>query len=311
MVKIKAVEEAQTSIHLSILIVTYNSSKTIIACIESLIPELVSISGEIIIIDNHSTDNTSIILKDLKTKYPYLTIELNRTNRGFASGNNQALDLARGKQILILNPDTIAQPGILIGMLGELEKHEKIGIIAPQLRFPDGRIQKTCRRFPRHMDVIYNVFGLAYLFPKNAHFNSWKMGDFDHKSCRQVDQPAGAALLIKGALFRELMGFDFNFPMFFNDVDLCKRVKNAGYEIWYLPEYVIEHLGGASVNQIKIKMILSSQVSFFRYFEKHFTRLHQQPMNFLVGILLYLSLIPRIFAALIFKGQFGSSRDTL
>jgi GT2 family glycosyltransferase len=102
-----------------------------------------------------------------------------------------------------------------------------------------------------------------------------------------------------------------NFPMFFNDVDLCKRVKDAGYEIWYFPQYVIQHLGGASVKQVKLKMTLSSHISFFRYFEKHFTRLHQQPMNFLVGILLYLSLIPRLLAIILFRGQTGKKRDTL
>ncbi len=311
MTKDQAVGDAQRSIYLSVLIVTYNSSQTIHACVESLIPELNSIPGEIIIVDNNSTDDTQIILKELETQHSELCIKLNRANRGFASGNNQALSLAQGKQILILNPDTIVQTGVLAGLLDELEKSEQIGIVAPRLQFPDGRIQKTCRRFPRHTDVLYNIFGLAYFFPQSAHFNAWKMGDFDHENRCQVDQPAGAALLIKGELFRNLKGFDLNFPMFFNDVDLCKRVKDTGFEIWYLPEYVIKHFGGVSVKQAKIKMTLSSQISFFRYFEKHFTRFHQQPMNFLIGVLLYLSLIPRIIALLLFKGKSKSTRDTL
>ncbi|NQV15464.1 glycosyltransferase family 2 protein [bacterium] len=311
MIKDQNVEDSQPSIKLSVLIVSYNSGKTIQVCIESLMEGISSISSEIIIIDNNSTDDTANILKAMETQHDQLSLVLNNTNRGFAAGNNQALDQAHGDYILVLNPDTITQAGVVSGLISELEKNERMGMVAPQLQFPDGRIQKTCRRLPTHMDVIYHSLGLTQLFPASSRFNAWKMGDFDHRSTRQVDQPAGAALMIKGSLFRELKGFDQNFPMFFNDVDLCKRIKDAGYEIWYMPDYHITHVGGASVKQVKLKMVLSSHVSFFRYFEKHFTRLHHQPLNFLVGALLYLSLIPRIFVIALFRGRQSSSRDTL
>lgn len=305
------IEDNSTSIKLSVLMVTYNSSQTINGCIESVLAEIKASPGELIIVDNHSTDDTSALLESYAAQHPEIILQLNKVNRGFAIGNNQALALASGEHFLILNPDTVLETGVLNALLEALESDKNIGIVAPQLQFPDGRIQKTCRRFPRHIDVIYNVFGLSNFFPGSRQFNGWKMGDFDHETARQVDQPAGAALLIRGKLFRELNGFDMNFPMFFNDVDLCKRVKNAGYEIWYLPQFVIQHLGGASVKQARLKMTLSSHVSFFRYFEKHFTRLHQQPMNFIVGILLYLSLIPRLLAVLLFKSGTGKNRDTL
>ncbi len=298
-------------IQLSALLVTYNSSTTIEACLESLLPELDAVNGEAIVVDNHSTDNTPELLEAFASKHSTLQVDLSRVNRGFAIGNNQALQNARGEHILILNPDTILQPGTLKALLEELEKDTQIGIVAPQLQFPDGRLQKTCRRFPSHMDVVYNVFGLSKMFPDSKRFNGWKMGDFDHREPCQVDQPAGAALLVRGDLLRELKGFDPNFPMFFNDVDLCKRIKESGYEIWYRPGIVIQHLGGASVKQVKLKMTLSSHVSFFRYFEKHFTRLHQQPLNFMVGVLLYLSLIPRLFLLMILKDKNNTSRDTL
>jgi len=305
------IEESPNSIELSVLMVTYNSSQTIKGCLESVLAEINNLSGELIIVDNHSTDDTPALLESYTAEHPEIILELNKTNRGFAIGNNQALKLAMGKHLFVLNPDTVLKPGVLKALLEALEKDKKIGIVAPRLQFPDGRIQKTCRRFPRHIDVIYNLFGLSALYPHSRHFNGWKMGDFDHETSCQVDQPAGAALMIKGELFRELGGFDMNFPMFFNDVDLCKRVKNAGYEIWYLPQIMIQHLGGASVKQARLKMTLSSHVSFFRYFEKHFTRLHQQPANFLVGVLLYLSLIPRLFTIILFRGKAEKTSDTL
>jgi GT2 family glycosyltransferase len=296
---------------LSILIVTYNSAGTIRACVESVVADLSGLESEIIIVDNHSWDSTASLLEDLKQIYPDLILILNKHNRGFALGNNQALSHASGQDIFILNPDTVVHLGTIPGLFKALRGNEKTGVTAPRMQFPDGRIQYTCRRFPTHMDVVYHSLGLAHLFPGSNKFNGWKMGDFDHLSARQVDQPAGAALMVRGDILRDLEGFDPNFPMFFNDVDLCRRIKDAGYEIWFLPEFVVDHEGGVSVKQVKLKMTMSSHVSFFRYFEKHFTRLHQQPLNFIVGILLYLSLIPRLIWLFISSRLNRPTRDTL
>ena len=295
---------------LSILIVTYHSAPTIEACLQSILPELVQLQGEIIVVDNASQDGTLSLLESLALENPCIKVIANRQNRGFAAGNNQALGHASGQHLLILNPDTVVHPGAIVGLWQALDKNERIAITAPRMQYPDGRIQKTCRRFPRHTDVFYNTFGLAQFYPRNPRFNGWKMGDFDHLSARQVDQPAGAALMVRGSVLRGLNGFDLNFPMFFNDVDLCKRIKDAGHEIWFLPQFVMDHVGGASVSQVRLKMMVSSHVSFFRYFEKHYTRLHQQPLNFLVGVILYLSLLPRLLM-LIFKRNSSTTRDTL
>ncbi len=307
----EALADMESPIQLSVIIVTYNSSSTIGVCLESVFRELDSLKGEVIIVDNQSTDDTVSILNEHASQNPLLTVEFNGANRGFAVGNNQALEIARGEHIFVLNPDTVLQKDVLKNLLSELETDVNIGVVAPQLQFLDGRIQKTCRRFPNHMDVIYNVFGLSAFFPGSRRFNGWKMGDFDHQTRQEVDQPAGAALLVRGDLLRSMGGFDDNFPMFFNDVDLCKRIRDTEFTIWYMPEYVIQHLGGASVKQVKMKMTISSHISFFRYFEKHFTKMYQQPFNFIVGALLYLSLIPRLLILLLFKGQRTASRETL
>ncbi|MCF7808253.1 MAG: glycosyltransferase family 2 protein [Candidatus Marinimicrobia bacterium] len=303
--------EADPQLQLSVLIVTYNSRTSIQACVSSLLQELSSIRAELIIVDNNSTDGTQDELTKIAATNPSVVIQLNKKNRGFAVGNNQALHLATGEHILILNPDTQVLPGSVTGLLQALSQNETTGAVAPQLKFPDGRIQKTCRRFPKYRDVIFHSLGLAQLFPQSQFFNGWKMGDFDHTSKQEVDQPAGAALLVRGSLIRDLQGFDLSFPMFFNDVDLCRRIKDSGYEVWYLPKFQVIHEGGASVKQARVKMVISSHLSFFRYFEKHFTRLHHQPMNFLIAFLLYLSLIPRILALFSMKPKREISRDTL
>jgi GT2 family glycosyltransferase len=296
---------------ISILIVTYNSAKTIVACVDSVLSDLPGLKGEIIIVDNQSSDATPQLLGKMARDSTTVSVILNKHNRGFAVGNNQALEASSGTFVFILNPDTVIHPGTLQGLIQKLKTEPQVAVTAPRMQFPDGRIQYTCRRFPGHLDVLYHSLGLAQIFPMSQRFNAWKMGDFDHLSAREVDQPAGAALMIRGHVLRELEGFDPNFPMFFNDVDLCKRIKDAGYEIWFLPEVIVDHEGGASVKQVKLKMTISSHVSFFRYFEKHFTRLHQQPFNFMVGILLYLSLIPRLLFLLIAGNATTKSRSTL
>lgn len=307
----EVLDHMESPLQLSILIVTYNSKDTIKECLDSVFLACKDLQAEVVVVDNHSSDGTQELLGQLIPEYADLFLQMNKTNRGFAIGNNQALQLAQGEHIMILNPDTIVEPDTLIELLSALKADKTIGAVAPQLQFPDGSVQRTCRRFPVHRDVIYHVLGLASLFPQSPHFNGWKMGDFDHLTRQVVDQPAGAALLVRGHLLRALNGFDENFPMFFNDVDLCKRIWEAGYTIWYLPEHVIQHLGGASVKQVKMKMTISSHVSFFRYFEKHFTRMYQQPFNFIAGVLLYASLIPRLLVLLVFKSRQTQSRETL
>lgn len=298
-------------VELSVLIVTYNSADTIEVCVKSILADSTDIQIEIIVVDNHSSDGTQTLLQNLAGDHPQLQLVLNSDNKGFAVGNNQALRQSTGTLVFILNPDTVIHKKALKGLMDALTADPQIALVAPRMQYPDGRIQKTCRRFPTHGDVIYHTLGLAQLFPTNQRLNAWKMGDFDHRSARQVDQPAGAALMLRGNVIRELEGFDLNFPMFFNDVDLCKRIRDAGYEIWFRPEFVLDHVGGASVKQARFKMTISSHVSFFRYFEKHFTRIHQQPLNFLVGVLLYLSLIPRLLLLLINRNDVGRARDTL
>lgn len=292
---------------LSVLIVTYNSEEHIAACLESLLPQLASLAGEIILVDNASTDSTIEIVEQQFREEIASTLVRNDKNLGFAPANNQALALAKGRDILLLNPDTVIDSGILTGLLDILHQDDSLGAVAPQLCFPDGRVQRSCRRFPSHWNILTQLIGLAALAPGSRILNGWKMGDFSHDEVMLVDQPAAAALLIRGELFRELEGFDSAFRMFFNDVDLCKRVHDAGYSIRFDPSVRVTHIGGGSVKRSPVRMVISSQLSFFRYFEKHYTGLHHQILNLIIGLLLYLALIPRIMITL-FRKPLG---DTL
>ena len=281
----------------SVLTVSYRSADYIQAFLEALYPQLEQVKGELILVDNASDDDTVAVIEAWLEGKQNVQFIPREHNNGFAMGNNQALKHANGEHILLLNPDTEIQAGTLAGLLAELNDPQ-LGAVAPQLIWPDGRIQFSCRRFPTHWNIMTQILGLAVLFPESRWANSWKMGDFDHTQLRDVDQPAAAALLIRGDLYRELGGLDPEFPMFFNDVDLCRRITDRGFKIRFQPKWQVVHRGGASIRTDRIRMVVSSQMSFFRYFTKTFTRVHHQIPNLFLGLALYVALIPRVFLAL-------------
>lgn len=293
----------------SIIIVTYNSEKEIVNCINSLLPQLNDINGRIIIIDNNSADNTISLINDIKSKS--ISIIRNKENFGFTKANNQGIKHAKGDYILFLNPDTIVPNSAIRILLNEIKYNSDCGAIAPQLRYPDGKIQRSCRRFPRRRDILYESTGLSNIFNNSKILNYWKMGDFDHKSTSLVDQPAGAALLISKKIFDEIGLLDEQFPMFFSDVDLCKRIWDKGYNIQYTTNTYIIHKGGASVYRKRLKMIVSSHFSFWKYFNKYKTKLFDNFLNILIGIFL-LVLIPfRILLNLLFPNLIKLDRRSL
>ena len=296
-------------ISVSIIIVTYNSEKEIDNCIISLLPQLHEINGEILIIDNNSTDNTISQINNFECKN--ISIVRNNGNFGYTKANNQGIKNAKSDYILFLNPDTIVPNGTIKNLLDEIIDNKNLWAIAPQLRFPDGRVQKSCRRFPRRRDILYESIGLSKIFKNSKEFNYWKMGDFDHNKTILVDQPAGAALLIPKNIIAEIGLLDEQFPMFFSDVDLCKRIWDRGNNIQYSTNSYITHKGGASVYRKRIKMIVSSHFSFWKYFNKYKTGLFDNVLNVLIGIFL-LVLIPfRILLNLLLPNLIKVDRRSL
>ena len=281
----------------SVLTVSYRSADYIQAFLEALQPQLEEVQGELILVDNASDDASVDIIQNWISGRENIHFIAREHNNGFAMGNNQALKMATGEHILLLNPDTEIQAGTLAGLLSELNDPE-VGAVGPQLVWPNGRIQASCRRFPTHWNILAQVLGLAALFPESRWANGWKMGDFDHTRSAEVDQPAAAALLVRGDVYHDLKGLDPEFPMFFNDVDLCRRISDRGLKIRFQPDWQVIHHGGASIGTARLRMVVSSQMSFFRYFTKTYTRVHHQIPNLILGLALYLALIPRMFLAL-------------
>ncbi|MCH7954845.1 MAG: glycosyltransferase family 2 protein [Candidatus Marinimicrobia bacterium] len=283
---------------LSVVIITYNSSKYISECLRSVVLELGNRDAELVLIDNKSDDNTlEIIRKFSESELPEnisVRITANDLNSGYAPANNQGMKNSSGNCLLLLHPDVNLRQNSLKVMLDTLNEEPSLGMVAPQFLFPDGSIQPSCRRFPNYLSVIYEALGLTMLFSKSRTFNAWKMGDFDHASRREVDQPMSACVLLKREVLNQVGLMDEQFVMFFNDVDWCKRIKGAGWKIVFNPDATVEHVLGGSVKFVRSRMILRSHAGFYLYFQKHFRKPSQRIMNQIMGLILFLTVLPRI-----------------
>ncbi|MBH30631.1 MAG: glycosyl transferase [Candidatus Marinimicrobia bacterium] len=274
----------------SVVIVTYNSQDEIGLCLDSLEPYLSNSLCETVIIDNASQDGTASVINSWGAAE--ITFINNSENVGFTKAVNQGIAKSSGEYIFILNPDTQLTKNSIDGLVRRFNSNSEIAAVAPQLRFPDGRIQYSCRRFPTRGNVIVEMLGLSGRSKKNG----WKMADFDHTFERDIDQPAGAALMVRRSILIELGGLDERFPMFFSDVDLCKRIRDAGGRIIFCPEGIITHIGGSSIFKRRSAMIATSHLSLIRYFFKHNRRGVDLMPNVVMAILLILGIPLRLFA---------------
>lgn len=285
-----------TPIDISVVIVTYNNLAIIQECLKTLSRVLAPYASEVIVIDNASSDGTAwnlgLIVHWRRRTFKRSEIILNSRNLGYTRAVNQGLRLCRGRFVLMLNPD-IDFKDSPFPRLFELLEDERIAVVAPQLRFLDGRIQPSCRRFPAKRDVFFEVLGLSRLFFNSPFFNRWRMPDFDHQTSRDVEQPQGAFLLMRRSLIERIGLLDERFPMFFSDVDFCRRAAQAG-RIHFCADVSVRHWQGDSVRQRRAAMILSSHRSFVDYFSKYDNGVWQRLSTFCVRVTLLAALPVRL-----------------
>ncbi|MEE9168130.1 MAG: glycosyltransferase family 2 protein [bacterium] len=257
---------------LSVIIVTFNHEREIGECLPAIYERSSARPLEIFVVDNSSDDGTVAAVNKCKLLYDSKDFRIefvqNRDNKGYTLAVNQALNEASGEFILMLNPDTIVQKESIDLMLQFLRDKPDTGAVAPQLLFPDGRIQPSCRRFPRYRFIVFEMMGLNRLFPTSSIFNGWKMGDFDHRSLKTVPQPQGSCLMLPRKVLEEVGNLDERFFLFFSDVDLCKRIWRSGRKIYFYPAAKVIHQRGSSIYRNRAASTWRSHRDFIRYFLK-------------------------------------------
>jgi hypothetical protein len=236
-------------------------------CLESIYLTLQEIQFEIILIDNSFRDDG---LEAVLKCFPEIQLIDNLKNIGFARANNQAAKIATGNFLLFINPDTIITEGAIQAMLDYLCSDSSIGILGPKVLNFDGSIQYSCRKFPTIWSGLFNRYSLmTRLFPNNRYSKDYLMLDYDHNSTQSVDWVSGCCMMIPDSIFIKANGFDENYFLFIEDVDLCKAIQKEGYRVDYFPGAKIFHKISSSNSRSAPQTIIKRHQGMIYYNQKH------------------------------------------
>jgi len=222
---------------LSIIIVNYNNLAFIDSCLDSIFNSRETYSKEVIVVDNLSTDGSVSLIK---SKYPQAILIENTSNLGFGKANNIGVSRSKAETIILLNPDTIVSDGQLSKLADFLLKMPNAGLAAPKLINPDGTLQYSCRRFYDIRTVFFRrIFSRSTIGQKLSDHHLMK--EWDHNSTKEVEWAVAACAAIRRSVWEQLGGFDEKYMLYFEDVDLCRRISNLGLKVYYYPESVVTH----------------------------------------------------------------------
>jgi O-antigen biosynthesis protein len=256
-------------IDLSIIIVNYNVKEFLLNLLESIRIAAKNISTEIFVVDNASDDGS---VESLKEKFPEVKLIVNKINHGFGAANNQALEEAKGKYFLLINPDTIVKKETLVKMIEFFEKNPECGIAGCKVLNPDGTLQLACRRgFPGPWTSFTKVMGLGKLFPKSKLFARYNLTYLDENKTYEVDAVSGAFMMMRREVYEKIGGFDPQFFMYGEDLDLCYRSQKGGYKVFYLHETEIIHYKGESTKRSSIDETKVFYDAMHLFVKKHFS----------------------------------------
>lgn len=247
------------NIDVSILILNYNTCGLTMDCIRSVYDSVTNYSYEIILIDNNSRDHS---VESISKEFPDVLLIANSENVGFARGNNQGMEAASGRYVLLLNSDTVVRKDTLETMVSFMDSRPDLGASGCKVILPDGSLDKACKRgFPTPSASFYYAFGFSKLFPGRPRFNGYQLGYLDPDLDYPVDCLVGAFMLVRRATIEQVGGPDEEFFMYGEDLDWCFRIKEAGWGIYYYPKTSIVHLKAAArgADHLKLSMSFTEQ----------------------------------------------------
>jgi N-acetylglucosaminyl-diphospho-decaprenol L-rhamnosyltransferase len=253
----------------TVVIVTHNSADCIARCLQALVPFP---EWKVVVVDNDSRDDSVGVARTIPITVHML---INSHNVGFAAAVNQGMKVAEGPTLLILNPDAVASAGSLYNLAKALRR-DAVGAAGGLLLNEGGLPQKgfTVRRFPTIGSVLAEVLLVNRIWPSNPWNVRYRCLDLDYQAAQEVEQPAGACLAVKRQAWEMVEGFDESFfPVWFEDVDFCRRLRDRGWRIVYCPDAIFLHAGAHSVDRLAFR----DRQSFWyrnlrRYFAKHHSR---------------------------------------
>lgn len=278
---------------LSIIIVNFNVKVFLQNLLDSIEKASTQLQSEIIIIDNASDDGSVELLRD---KYPKVKLIVNNRNLGFGKANNLGLKEAKGKFILLINPDTIVAEDTFTKMIEFFDQTPEAGLAGCKILNPDGTLQLPCRRsFPGPWTSFTKVTGLSTLFPKSKIFARYNLTYLDENQTYEVDAISGSFMMMRKEVYDKVGGFDEQFFMYGEDLDLCYRIQKAGYKVYYVHSTQIIHYKGESTKRSSIDETRVFYDAMHLFVKKHLST------SFLVELILQSAIFLRRFFAYIGK----------
>ena len=266
---------------LSIVIVNYQTFDLTKNTINSIFEYDYPFSYEILVVDNASSDDSLARLQEyFNDRVKFIA---SAENNGFAAGNNQALRIANGKYILLLNSDTIVWENTLENIYNYMEEHTDVGACGCRVLLENGELDKACKRsFPNVKNSFFRLFHI----PTNSKDNDYNLDNLPDDEIYEIDCLTGAFMFMRTDALNQVGFLDETFFMYGEDIDLCYRIKKGGWKIVYYGESKITHLKGASSKKQKSKLIYEFYRAMYIYYKKH----HANENSFIVNFVVYLGI---------------------
>jgi len=278
----------------SIIIVSYNTRAVLLDCLDSIYRWAPPRHGEIIVIDNASTDGSAEAVAQC---FSNVLLVRNTENLGFAKANNQGLQKATGKYLLLLNPDTLFIEDAMTPLLAFMEQHSEIGIAGCKILNRDSSLQPSYFPLPNLLSVFWTALFLDRFAPLNHVNGKWVLRHQPQAEPFRVQRLLGAFLLARREVLQQVGRFDEGFFLFSEEEDLCYRVLQQGWTIYYFPQTSIIHLGGQSAPKTNPRAVVYANDSKVRFFRKHYGKLTQ----LLFRVIWFVALIIRMPAVFFLK----------
>lgn len=252
------------AVELSVIIVSWNVRDLLRQCLSSIALNKDNLQLEVIVVDSASSDDTVAMVA---REFPDVHILAQSENVGFPRGNNIGMRAASGRYLLLLNPDTRVLAGALVKLVSFINGKPEIGVVGPRLRYPDGTIQSSRRRFPTMFTAFFESTWLESYAPRPV-LRSYRVLDVPEGETVEVDWVMGAALLVRSEVIETVGLMDESYFMYSEELDWCRRIKEAGWRIVYYPEAEVVHYEGKSSEQAVTSRHINFQRAKLRYFRK-------------------------------------------
>lgn len=275
----------ENPIRISIVIVNYNVEYFLEQCLNSVFAALKNVHGEVFVVDNNSIDNSVEMVRE---KFPTVHVIDNKENVGFSRANNQAMRIAKGDYILLLNPDTVVEEDTFQKCVQFMDEHPDGGGLG--VRMIDGKgkfLPESKRGLPTPAVAFYKIFGLSRLFPKSKTFGKYHLGYLDEFDTNEIEILSGAYMFMRKDALDKVGLLDEDFFMYGEDIDLSYRITQGGYKNYYYPETQIIHYKGESTKKSSINYVFVFYRAMVIFAEKHFSKKNAKLFSFFINLAIY------------------------